>query len=59
MKKPTVPLPSLLTQREEGEDAVIPVTSEMSGSSQISLFLMIIVTDFHGAREQLEAISNL
>lgn len=59
MKKPTVPLPSLLTQREEGEDAVIPATSEMSGSSQISLFLMIIVTDFHGAREQLEAISNL
>lgn len=59
MKKPTVPLPSLLTQRQEGEDAGIPGASEMSGSSEMALFLMSIVTDFHGAREQLEAISYL
>lgn len=31
----------------------------MPGSSEMALFLMIVGIDFHGAREQLEAISNL
>lgn len=59
MKKPAVPLPSLTTQRGEGEDAGIPGTSEMPGSSEMALFLMVMVTDLHGAREQLGAISSL
>lgn len=59
MKKPTLPLPSFPTQRQEGEDAGIPGASEMSGSSEMALFLVIIGIDFHCAREQPEAISNL
>lgn len=31
----------------------------MPGSSEMLLFLMLIVLDSHGAREEPEAISNL
>lgn len=59
MKKPTMSLRSLPTQREEGEDAGLTGALEMPGSSEMVLFLMVTVTDSQGAREQPEAISNL
>lgn len=59
MEKPTLHLPSFPTQREQGENTGIPGASEMSGSSEMALFLVIIGIDFRGAREQPEAISNL
>lgn len=59
MEKLTLPLPFFPSQREQGENTGIPGTSEMSGSSEMALFLVIIGIDFRGAREQPEAISNL
>jgi len=44
-------LPSLPTQREEGEDAGLPGASEIPGSSEFVLILMVIVIDSHDARE--------
>ena len=40
-------------------EAGLPGASEMPDSSEMVLFLMVIVIDSHGAREQTEAISNL